>query len=70
MTKNELKKIRANLTKLDIIDLALQFQMHEYSIRNILHGNRNNINVIEAAIAKAMKNKKRNQKIIAKANAL
>ncbi len=70
MTKEELKKIRANLTKVDIIDLALQFNMHEYSIRNILQGNRNNMKVIAAAITKAEKNKKRNQKLISKAKAL
>lgn len=70
MNGKELKKLRSNLTKADIIDIAIECKLAESSVRGILCGHRNNIKVIEAAIAKADRNKKRNLKIIQKVKAL
>jgi hypothetical protein len=70
MNEKQLKKLRENLTKADIIDIAIACLLAESSVRSVLYGHRKNINVIEAALAKAEKNKKKNLRIINKVKAL
>jgi predicted aldo/keto reductase-like oxidoreductase len=58
MTKTELRKLRKNLPKGAFKKIAIQFGMHEFSVRNVLSGSRNNPEVVNEAIRIAEEHKK------------
>lgn len=70
MNEKDLKKLRKNLTKADILSIALRCKIAESSVRSILYGHRNNRKVLEAAIEKAERNKKKNIMLVQKIKAL
>lgn len=57
MTKTELRKLRKKLPKKAFKAIADKFGMHEFSVRNILSGSRNNDDVVNEAIRIAEKHK-------------
>lgn len=60
LTKEELDKIKANLTAEDKIELSKNFALAAGTIRNILSGRAKNPAVVEAAAEIAVKNKSTN----------